>query len=446
MDALAYLRLPGERRGQSIRSSGKAGQDQREETDDSLLASLEAAAQDAGYELERIFTDTTDRLRPAFEALLQYFREPPHRFRVLFTPSWQHLAEEPLTAAERVLEVEGQGVAVRSVADGDPLQAALAAWGVLHSQRGATVRRGMERRAVQGMGLGRPPHGYRIGESGHFEVVEEEARTVRLIYRLYLRSRLGLRLIAAQLNDEGRETRRGRPWSIVSIRAILRNRAYLGTYDRFGFRVPGAHPAVISPEEYRLAQQRLGRFDLGGIAPQPSLFLLSDLLRCGSCGNTMMGVSRRQRWQRRNGEKRENLYRYYQCQSRRNLSLCQYGTQQAPLLEAMVLNALRRLEGELPVAAVRAGPVIGKRERQELLRAAAEGLVSLTDLRARAHEWFQPSGSTSSSRSWKDELARWESLPFAHQRALLVSAVETIVVRENDVELTFRPSFSSRSA
>ena len=442
MDALAFLRLPAGKRA-SLRQRADGG-----EPGHPLHAALERAAQEEGFELERTFAQQPgERRHAAYEALLRHLSEPPagqlgapQRFRVLFIPDWQHLDQQPLRAAERLLEVEAHGLIVRSLADEDPLAAALGAWEAWHQRRGAQVRQGMERRAVQGLGLGRPPYGYRIGENGHFEVVESEAQTVRLMYRLYVRSRLGLRRIAAEINDEGRQTRHGRPWSIVSIRTILRNRAYLGTYDRFGFRVLSAHAAMISPEEYRLVQERLGRFSLAGIAPQPSVFLLSDLARCGFCGNTMMGVSRKQRWQRRTGERREQVYRYYQCQSRRNLSLCQYRTRRAVQLEAMVFAELRRLQHRLPPPSLlkRPTPPVSNRERLQVLRATAQGLASLKELRVRAQEWFHPLGARLVGRSWEQQLMAWESLPYSHQRSLLLALLTSVVVRENGIELELR--------
>ncbi len=50
---------------------------------------------------------------------------------------------------------------------------------------------------------------------------------------------MGIRLIARRLNEEGLKTRRGGNWSMVSIRDILRNRVYLGTYSRFGVKRAG---------------------------------------------------------------------------------------------------------------------------------------------------------------------------------------------------------------
>ena len=99
------------------------------------------------------------------------------------------------------------------------------------------VRAAMRRKAVKGEVLGRPPYGYKVGSARRLELVPEEAVVVRYIFRLYLQEDMGIRLIARRLNEEGLKTRRGGNWSMVSIRDILRNRAYLGTYSRFDVHV-----------------------------------------------------------------------------------------------------------------------------------------------------------------------------------------------------------------
>ena len=56
----------------------------------------------------------------------------------------------------------------------------------------------------------------------------------------------------------------------------------------------------------------------------------------------MIGVNRSQTWTTlKKGGKRKGEYRYYQCQSRTNQSVCQYHTRRADDLEGFVLDTLR---------------------------------------------------------------------------------------------------------
>jgi site-specific DNA recombinase len=188
--------------------------------------------------------------------------------------------------------------------------------------------------------LGRPPYGYKVGARRRLELVPEEAVVVRYIFRLYLQEQIGIRLIARRLNEEGLRTRRGGNWSMVSIRDILRNRAYLGTYSRFGVRVPGSHPPLVLADDFREVQDRLNARRTSYKPRVTSRFLLSGLACCGYCGNRLIGVTRKQSWKRRDGAVMSNSYRYYQCESRTNQSVCGYHTRRAPDLEADVRSAL----------------------------------------------------------------------------------------------------------
>ena len=127
---------------------------------------------------------------------------------------------------------------------------------------------------------------------------------------------------------------------MVSIRDILRNRAYLGTYSRFGVRVPGSHPSLVSTDDFRIVQDRLNARRTSYAPRVASQFLLSGIAHCGYCGNKLIGVSRKQSWKRQSGEKVSNSYRYYQCESRTNQSVCSYHTRRADDLEAQVRQAL----------------------------------------------------------------------------------------------------------
>src|SRR3990170_4909066 len=228
----------------------------------------------------------------------------------------------------------------------------------------------MRRKAVRGEVLGRPPYGYKVGLRRRLELVPDEAVAVRYIFRLYLDEGMGIRLIARRLNEEEFRTRRGGKWSMVSIRDILRNRVYLGTYARFGVRVPGSHPALITPDDFRAVQDRLSARRNNYGTRQPAPFLLAGLVQCGHCGNKMIGVSRRQNWRRRSGAEAQASYRYYQCESRTNQGMCDYHTQRAHELEEHVRATLAQLDGDalLPQAGDEGGVLAEWQQQADRLR------------------------------------------------------------------------------
>jgi len=83
------------------------------------------------------------------------------------------------------------------------------------------------------------------------------------------------------------------------------------------------------------------------------------LLPAAFLAGAPLGVSRRQQWTTKAGEKKTGSYRYYQCESRTNQSACAYNTQRAAELEARVREALREDERPPVTRLRRAGNVDG---------------------------------------------------------------------------------------
>ena len=281
-----------------------------------------------------------DREQSAYERLLGYIRDSEMEFLVT-VPDASHLGNDLEAVARAFLALENMGCKVACQDDDlpDPLQNALIALGPAGASRTRSekIRMSMQNRALRGKGMGRPPFGYRNGEDGTLEIVKGEAPVVELIFRLYTRDRMGMRLIVQHLNERGITTRRGGNWNVVSIRDILKNTVYIGTYTRFGLRLPGSHEAIIPREIFREAQDIVRERRPIGRVSQSEPYLLSGIAFCESCGNKMMGVTRRQLWRNKDGNRSRATYRYYQCQSRNNQSVCGYHTWREADLEGAVL-------------------------------------------------------------------------------------------------------------
>jgi site-specific DNA recombinase len=304
-----------------------------------------------GYDVATTFSEESGSPGgPAFAQLIEYLKRPEKGFMIVVSPSPTTLADDAVVAAARCLQVERLGAKLQFMdgdgVAGDPLDSIVQSWSNSRSDEvREKVKSALRRKAVRGEVLGRPPYGYHVGPRNRLEVVDDEAVVVRYIFRLYLHEGLGIRLIARRLNEEGLQTRRNRPWSMVSIRDILRNRAYLGTYQRLGVRVPGTHPALVSPDDFRRVQERLSDRRTNFSPRNVSGFLLSGLVVCDNCSNRMIGVSRRQSWTRRSdGSEQVASYRYYQCESRTNQGICNYNTQRADELEEAVRQQLSELD------------------------------------------------------------------------------------------------------
>lgn len=439
-----------------------------------------------GYEPTASFLDSTlEGDRAGFQQLLAYLSRPDRGFLVVVVAGFLHLGLTPTEAVRAYYQLSGLGAKVASVTEGDLDDTRIVElWSVGNPQeeRSERVRSAMQRRAVKGQALGRPPYGYRVGPDRRLETVENEAALVRYIFRLYLQEGLGIRLIAKRLNEEGFRTRRNGNWSMVTIRDLLRNRAYLGTYARFGVKVPGSHPALVSEADLHAVAARMARRRPAAAGPrQPGRFLLSGLVQCEACGNRMIGVSRRQRWRRGSGEVVSQAYRYYQCESRTNQSICAYHTRRADELEAAVLQHLTgEVEGAVRRTVIAAGnadavaaetaaaaervrgrlraldrrladglaQVTQGRLSRERLRAmgaelAEEHRVSQSDLMALGQRAAAQASEAERRKHQYRQIERirseWESLSFAARQALLRELVEAVMVSDTHVSTVLRP-------
>ena len=279
---------------------------------------------------------------PKWDEMLQMIEDSKLGYLVVI-PSAEHLGSTLRERVMRVLELDI--LSCQTVCDDleypDPLQNALRVQNGPDSRR-ERIRQGMRAKASKGLGLGKPPFGYKIIYDGTFEVVETEAVVVRAMYDRYVSENGGVRAVASWLNNAGHRTRRGQLWSMVTVRDILRNTAYIGTYHRFGLRLPASYEAIVDRNLYRQAQDKMQSRSPVRRNPKGEPFLLSGIIYCGHCGQRMMGVMRRQTWRRKDGQRARAEYRYYQCQSRINRNQCEYRTGSAPEIEESVLDQIKQ--------------------------------------------------------------------------------------------------------
>lgn len=94
------------------------------------------------------------------------------------------------------------------------------------------------------------PYGYRRSGKGSVEVVPEEAKIVRRIFRWFIKGE-SMNSIARRLQDDGVPTRNGGTWGHSTVRRILRNPFYAGCVEFEGTLVRGQHKAIISLASFR---------------------------------------------------------------------------------------------------------------------------------------------------------------------------------------------------
>jgi len=302
-------------------------------------------------------------------------------------------------------------------------------------------RRGKKHMAQRGgvNVLSGAPYGYRYvrksdTSAAFYEVVEAEAKVVRMVFEIYTQQRLSINAIARLLNERQVATRTGRGrWERSTVWGILRNPAYRGmacygkTEQRPRQRVTrplrqrkaipsravGGHerpraewievpvPALVSEEMFALAQEQLEKNKRHSPRRTIEPTLLQGILVCEQCGYGLYRTSTYTSKQKLN---------YYRCigsdgYRRLNGPLCTNRPIRQDYLDEFVWNEIIRLlddpgliqaEIDRRRDAARSADPLRKRAEElrreqarveksseRLLTAYQEGLVTLPQLRQR---------------------------------------------------------------
>ena len=164
------------------------------------------------------------------------------------------------------------------------------------NQKSEAMNWSLNARFRQGDFLTPPPLGFDLDNEGKLVVNEEEAKTVRLVFYLYL-SGCSCRQIAETLTKLGRASKKNNTeWSPESISYILQNERYCGdvlawkTYtpdfldhksrknkrNRPQYRKEDHHEAIVSRDDFRAVQQLIKNAKYGHKGALPELMVVPD--------------------------------------------------------------------------------------------------------------------------------------------------------------------------
>ena len=169
------------------------------------------------------------------ENLFQLIQNSESGYLIL-VPDSRHISEDLEVLVTTIIKIEESQSSIQCMDEDFPdilqnaFQHTLGSGGSV--QKSKNIKTGMQPRAIIGKALGKPPFGYGISDSGEFEIIPSESEVVSKIFSLYVNENMGLRKITQYLNDAKIFTKKGNPWNIVSVREILKNSAYIGTYLR----------------------------------------------------------------------------------------------------------------------------------------------------------------------------------------------------------------------
>lgn len=211
--------------------------------------------------------------------------------------------------------------------------------------------------ANQGKWLTQSPYGYRL-EDKVLIIHEPEAKIVRQMYDLYLNQGMGFFAIARQLNEDGIPSRHNKEWSIRSVKLLLTNPVYKGTFvwnrvdsskkkrtikdDKDWIVIDDCLPVIIDKNTWERVQIKMNRPSIAPPRPdQPA-----------------PAWRHFEMWKLRVGDgigwsgSRDRRYRVYRCSANKNKGTCTSKQYKADEVESWFLQGLAGLSNSLSLELV----------------------------------------------------------------------------------------------
>lgn len=276
------------------------------------------------YEFDKVYADQGitgySEKRPAFQEML--FDARQGKFELIITKSISRFARNTVTVLKVARELKELGVGIffeeqninTLSGDGELMLAVLASFAQEESRSISENNKwSIGKKFERGEFIITTERflGYDKDETGDLVINQEEAKTIREIYRLYLEG-MGTFRIAKKLNAEGYKTVTGVKFTEGTVGGILKNEKYKGDYllqkyytpenkrnqtvlnrgEVKSYYISENHPAIISPEDWDKAQEiREKRKRVKNINGEDGKYQrryeLSGLLICPHCGRSL---------------------------------------------------------------------------------------------------------------------------------------------------------------
>ena len=256
-------------------------------------------------------------------------------------------------------------------ADGILLESILEGYAEFYSaELSEKVKRGMTENALKAKSNGvRPPFGYYVDDTDHYQIDETLAPVVREIFTHYYNA----------------------------VFRILTNRKYIGEYKFGDIVIPNAIPAIIDEATFNSVQQRMARNRKApAMHRSEDDYLLTTRLFCGKCGAMMTGVIGTSHTSRQ--------YRYYKCNHAKQ-GKCDKKSVRKEWLEELVLDEIKELLSSDEVVEELADRVYELQQQED--NATASIQIQLTGVETKLNnlvEAITPGISSSATKKALDEL------------------------------------------
>lgn len=303
----AYIRVSDER--------------QDEYSPDSQLKKIREYAAREGYQIpdEYVFYDDgisgkSTKKRDDFNRMVAIASEKTHPFEAIFVWKFSRFARNQEESIAFKNYLKKRGVTVISVSEPIPegefgsLIERIIEWmdEFYLKNLAVEVSRGMTEKVSRGEPVVPPPFGY-VMKEGRYYPYKENADIVREVFERYINGERQ-RALAIWLGDKGIRTKYGKRPDNRFVDYMLTNSTYIGKirYTTDGSRaisrrdlsnesiveVDGQHEPIISIELWEKVQkvyaEQKQKYPKYARREQPIQYMLKGLVRCSSCGGTLI--------------------------------------------------------------------------------------------------------------------------------------------------------------
>lgn len=194
------------------------------------------------------------------------------------------------------------------------------------------IKRGMRENALNCIATGGANMllGYTVGEDRKYAIDPVGAKIVQEIYQMYADGYSATQIVE-YCNSQGYKTVRGNAFNKNSLKTILRNEKYIGTYKMMDIVVPNGMPAIIDKGLFDKVQSMLKHNATARARTKAKEdYLLTAKLFCGHCGSPMVGES--------GTSKTGKVHFYYKCTTNKRQHACKKKSEKKDWIEEVAVR------------------------------------------------------------------------------------------------------------
>lgn len=193
------------------------------------------------------------------------------------------------------------------------------------------IRRGQEGNALKAIAMNAPPLGLMVNADRHYVIDPCTGPHVLHAFQMIDEGRMQIEVIE-YFNSLGLKTSKGNAFTKSSLRALWRNRKYLGEYQYNDLILPGAIPQLIPDDLFTRVNARIAKnkHSNGGRSRSLTEFLLTGKLLCGHCSAPMVGDS--------GVSSTGARHYYYSCITRKRKHACTKRSERQEALEIAIVR------------------------------------------------------------------------------------------------------------